>query len=316
MEEGEKRREYQRIKANKLRQVVNQSEENPDDQPAGSKSNLTTETIEEITPTGTDSIISNSSFRSTWAQEVEIEMEIEATRKAGQQKDARKMENGNLERERKEQRDRLEENNKIKEKEKAAARMEEQEIKKKIKIKKMGMKKLRRWFGDELETETESTDSDGTDDDTWNQVERKRINKLKKKKNEKNKRDKIATTSTKASHLLGLQPVHAETIQAYRVDKTYEEAKVLAARDYLASHLKFEKEELDAMQLNETMVSAKGDHTLYVAFSRIEDIREIHQRMAECRNPDLGTRNFILPGFFCRYMALSNKCKDCQNTGT
>ena len=60
------------------------------------------------------------------------------------------------------------------------------------------------------------------------------------------------------------------------------------------------------------LVSAKGDGTLYIAFNRLEDIKEIHQRIAECGNPDLSTRNFIPPGFYERYMALSKRCKQVR----
>ena len=76
-------------------------------------------------------------------------------------------------------------------------------------------------------------------------------------------------------------------------ENSYEDSKKLAVREYLSNHLKFEETELDAMEIKETLTSAKGDHTIYVAFDDINNIKEIHLCMAECQNPELNTRNLF-----------------------
>ena len=79
----------------------------------------------------------------------------------------------------------------------------------------------------------------------------------------------------------------------------FEQAKIAAVRNYLQFYLKFEDEELDNMDIKETMTAAKGDDTLYVAFQNKGDIREVHLRMAECGNPDLNTRKLHTSWVLC-----------------
>ena len=181
---------------------------------------------------------------------------------------------------------------------------------------KQGMSKIRKWFGIETDSESEKTDTD-TDTEDWNIIDRKKHNKMKKKLQDKKRKDKQSLNAQKAGHILGLAPIHPETIQANMTNsKSYEEAKVIAVKEYLNYYLKFNEEELDEMQLGETKTAAKGDKTMYVAFKDKEHIREIHQRMAECRNPELSTRNYIPPGFHARYMAVNKKCTETRQKFT
>ena len=60
------------------------------------------------------------------------------------------------------------------------------------------------------------------------------------------------------------------------------------------------------------LVSAKGDDTIYITLKNLEHIKEIHIWRAKCRNPDLGTRNYIPPGFYDQIMAASKKCADLR----
>ena len=180
------------------------------------------------------------------------------------------------------------------------------------------MKKLRNWFG--MDTDDDEDDESSSDSDSdpglpsgWKEIQRKAKNKAKKKIQKKNRQEKVATTARKASHLLGLSPISDRDIDAFRVEGvSYEAAKRLAAKNYLCHFLKFDESKLNDMDIKETLVSAKGDDTLYVAFNNLDHIKEIHIRMSECQNPQLNTRNFIPPGFYARYMAASHKCSEVR----
>ena len=181
---------------------------------------------------------------------------------------------------------------------------------------KEGMKKIRNWFGVDTDDDIDSSSDSDSDPDlpsSWKEIERKAKNKAKKEIQTKNRQERVALNSRKASHLLGLSPFGEKDIDTFRVDGVdYESAKWLAAKNYLRHFLKFYESELNEMGIKETLVSAKGDDTLYIAFRNLDHIKEIHICMAECQNPLLNTRNFIPPGFYARYMAASNKCSEVR----
>ena len=177
------------------------------------------------------------------------------------------------------------------------------------------MKKLKRWFGDETDSNSESsteTEDDDTDPASWKQIDRQEKSKLKKRKQKRNRKQKVAQTAVKASHLLGINPIGKQAIDYHLQGNTYEGAKILAVESYLEHYLKFNEQELKEMKIKETMVSAKGDDTIYIAFDNLDHIKEIHLRMAECQNPELGTRNYIPPGFYERFMAINRKCTEVR----
>ena len=76
--------------------------------------------------------------------------------------------------------------------------------------------------------------------------------------------------------------------------------------------MKFDEQELNEMNLRDTLVSAKGDNTIYITLKNLEHIKEIHIRMAECKNPELSMNNFIPPGFYDRFMAANSKCSEVR----
>ena len=275
----------------------------------------------------------SSSFHSTWAQEVELNDALEKAneRLASEAKAAERME-----------RKKIQEERQITEKRAAYARLVEQRRREGNKVlakeakdskgkddfksslplkddrtKQQGMSKLRKWFGVETESGSESsTDSnDSNDSEEWSQVERKKRNKLKLKMQDKKKLHKQSMNASRASHIIGLSPIHPETVQGYMSKGIkFEQAKLAAVRNYLQFYLKFEDDEVDNMDIKETMTAAKGDNTLYVAFQDKSDIREIHLRMAECGNADLNSRNYIPPGFYARYMAANKRCTEFRHS--
>ena len=322
IEEGVKRSDFHRMKKNKLTQM----EQNVDDQPMGRTRQMNQNQKESAAEIMSST---SNSFQPTWAKSLELELaEAEASGREAELEHSKEMENKKRKQKMKDREEanraaeearkvnqRRKEGQQRLEKERSAAKRMEGEIQrgefKDDKTSKQGMRKIKKWFGDETESDPESSESDISGDDTWSQIERKKRNKLKKKKSEKNKKEKQTMNATKASHILGLSPIYTDSVNSYTEStKTYEEAKINAVKEYLNEKLKFNDEELEDMKLKETMISAKGDHTIYVAFQDIEHIKEIHRRMAECGNEDLSSRNYIPPGFFDRYMTINKKCQE------
>ena len=64
--------------------------------------------------------------------------------------------------------------------------------------------------------------------------------------------------------------------------------------------------------ITEASVVAK-DYIIYAAFENLNDIHEIHVRVAECRNSNIVTRSYIPPQFFQRYIHISECCKEIRD---
>ena len=176
---------------------------------------------------------------------------------------------------------------------------------------KSSMKKLMKWFGDDSEDSSSSDSSDSSEENSWTEVRRFERNKEKKTLMKKKLREKMSITAEKARHIIGVSPLCEKTIAHHRTNgRTYEEAKCEAIREYLSYFLDFTSEEIDNMEIKETYMAANGDDTLYVAFANIDSIREIHYRLAECRNSNIHVRNYIPPQYYERYMHLNAKCAD------
>ena len=160
---------------------------------------------------------------------------------------------------------------------------------------KKGMRKLKKWFGDESPDNTVSSESDsGGEEENWEEkVNRRQRNNERRKRNLENRRNTIKETATKASLTLGIQPVKTKDIEDHlRVTKDPRKARELAVRDYLRDYLQFNEEELEEVEIKDTKISSKGEETVYVVFGSIETIRDIHWRVAEVRNKEIVVRNF------------------------
>ena len=178
---------------------------------------------------------------------------------------------------------------------------------------KKGMRKLKKWFGDESPDNTVSSESDsGGEEENWEEkVNRRQRNNERRKRNLENRRNTIKETATKASLTLGIQPVKTKDIEDHlRVTKDPRKARELAVRDYLRDYLQFNEEELEEVEIKDTKISSKGEETVYVVFGSIETIRDIHWRVAEVRNKEIVVRNFIPPQFWSRYMYLNKACSE------
>ena len=176
-----------------------------------------------------------------------------------------------------------------------------------------GMKVLRRWFGDETESEEDMTEDSEDDVNEWDMVARRKKNKEKKKLAMRKKLDKVESVNKKASHIQGIGPIRMEDIEEQReTGMEYEEAKTTSLKKFLKDFLMYEEKELSDMSIKETMMSAKGDAIMYIAFEDIEDLKELNMRIAECGNREIKSRNFIPPQAFDRYMAISNGCYELR----
>ena len=114
------------------------------------------------------------------------------------------------------------------------------------------MKALKKWFG---ETDSEETSSDSDGETEFSRLSRKERNRERKERSEKNKEEKKTNAATKVRKILGIGPIHNESIDFYMKQvKDYSEAKVLALKEYLMHFLKFSQEELDDMEVVETQV--------------------------------------------------------------
>ena len=184
---------------------------------------------------------------------------------------------------------------------------------------KSDMKSIKRWFGDDSSSDENSDTSTDNENDNWEgQINRSEKNKLKKSKQKKKKDDMVANAANKARHIIGLGPISNQSIEFHRkkTGGNYANAKKEAVKEYLSYFLNFSNEEIEEISIEETAVSSKGDNTVYVALTNLEDIHEIHVRVANCRNPAIATRNFIPPQFYGMYMHISRACSTLRSENT
>ena len=188
------------------------------------------------------------------------------------------------------------------------AKMEEAKKKRKAKG---GMKGLKKWFAQESpETSEVSEDSDSSENETEIEIiNRRERNKIRKRRNNDNKKRLKAEVALKASHTLGCQPIKKEDVEAMMI-KTgdIKEARKLAVLKYLRDFLQYNDEELKQVDILDTKISPKGDHTVYAVFKNLETVKEIHWRLGEIRNPAIIVRNYVPPQYWARYMHLNREC--------
>ena len=94
------------------------------------------------------------------------------------------------------------------------------------------------------------------------------------------------------------------------VEGDIKKARVKAVRDYMMTYLQYTEDELRKVVIEDTKVSTKGDKTVYVAFRDIETIKDIHWRVLEIKNPEIGIMNYIPPQFWQCYMFLNRDCAE------
>ena len=216
---------------------------------------------------------------SSWATELNGEIKLAAEKTGRMEKVTRKM---------------------IRE-EKAVKRLEEHACKR------TAVNTPKHWFGDS----EDSSEDTSEDDDTWNKVSREEKNREKKRRNRIRKSEKKAEVSKKARNMAGLGPITNKEIEEQRaaVGGDYELAKIKAAKEHLSYYYRYNKEELEDLEILETKRTNK-DEILYIAVRDQRDIGDIYARKAECQQDETIVKNYIPPQFFARFSALNELCKD------
>ena len=161
------------------------------------------------------------------------------------------------------------------------------------------------WFGDETSSDSESSE----DSESWSEVDRRRKNLERRRRRRKLKKEKEQKTSTRASSMAGVGPIERSSVMNY-MDRglNFEQAKIAALKKYLKLNLGYNESELESLSIEETKFASKGESILYIALSKPEQIKELHMRRAESKNEKLTVRNYIPPNMFERYMAINRQC--------
>ena len=121
------------------------------------------------------------------------------------------------------------------------------------------------WFGEET-----SSDSDSSEDtENWSEVDRKRKNLERRRRRRKLKKEKEQKISTKASSMAGVGPIDRSVVMNY-MDRglNFEEAKIAALKKYLKQNLGYNESELENLSIEETKFASKGENILYIALSK------------------------------------------------
>ena len=143
--------------------------------------------------------------------------------------------------------------------------------------------------------------------DQWSDtVERKAKNKEEeKRKMRMNKGEMETRVIEKAKNIIGIGPIIKKSIDHFHdILGDYDEAKVMAAKEYLRIKLRFNEKELEEFEITDTQVSAGSPNILYIAVADLYSIRDIRSQMAECRDHDLQNIDFVPPQLYSQYMAL------------
>ena len=166
---------------------------------------------------------------------------------------------------------------------------------------------ITKWFG--LETSTDESEIE--EKENWTSVERKQKSEEKKRRRWKRKEELKSECASRAACMAGIGPISLKSIEFFRNKKVnFEEAKVLAVKEFLKYNLDYEEEELNELNIMETRLSTKGEDVIYVAMSSEEEIKELYIRKAEAQNEDILVRSYVPPNYYDRFMHLSRVCTE------
>ena len=113
---------------------------------------------------------------------------------------------------------------------------------------------------------------------------------------------------------MGLGPIKEQSFKYFnKITGDFNDAKKMAAAEYLTGYLKFNHEDMSDVDICDTKISPKGDDILYVVFDSPEKALNVRRRIADCQDPRIKTRDYIPPQFFQRYTALSRYARDLRS---
>ena len=168
---------------------------------------------------------------------------------------------------------------------------------------------ITKWFGFESET-----DASETDENEWQEVDKKKRKEEKRKQLKRKRKEMECLTSTKASCMIGIGPINETLMEELRVDRvSFEDAKMIVARDFLENRLEFDRVDVDEMRIMETKLSSKDDGILYLAMKTQDHCKEIHIRRTEIQDDTIIVRNYIPPNMYKRFMHLQSICRDARS---
>ena len=193
----------------------------------------------------------------------------------------------------------------------AAARMEEQNLKKQRKLTPQ-TKPLK--MGDSLELHSQQDWNWEEGDSEWEgTIDKREKNMEKKRKDREKKSAKVAKAIKVAKCTIGVGPIASQSIDYFNnITADYNEAKKMAATEFLIGYLKYDHEDMEDLNITDTKISAKGDGILYLVLDHPDKVRNIRRRIADVQNQDIKTREFIPPHFFNRYTALGKHAQELR----
>ena len=157
------------------------------------------------------------------------------------------------------------------------------------------------WPWDESEREW-----DGTED----RLER---NKEKKRRTRERKIKNVEKAAKVGRCTIGIGPIKNDSIDYFnKITGDFDEAKKLAAAEFLEGYLEFDHEDMNDMNITDTKISGKKDDILYIVFDSPSKVINVRRRIADLQNEDIKTREFVPPQFFKRYNALSKHAADAR----
>ena len=164
------------------------------------------------------------------------------------------------------------------------------------------------WFGES----SQESQSDSTEDDNeeWQTIDREAINRRRRQRTKLRRSKRMTEVAGKARCMAGVGPIlDSEINEQLKSTRNYSEAKCWAIKDHLMKYYSYNQRELDDLQILETK-RAKKDDIIYFAVKSEDDIRDIYQRKAECRQDDTTIKMFIPPHYFDRFTTLNRICRE------
>ena len=148
----------------------------------------------------------------------------------------------------------------------------------------------------------------------WDGMEDKVERNKEKRRRAREKRIKNVEKAAKVGRCtIGVGPIKNDSIDYFnKITGDYDEAKKLAAAEYLEGYLEFDHEDMSDMNITDTKISGKKDEIMYIVFDSPTKVINVRRRIADLQNEDIKTREFVPPQFFKRYNALSKHAADVR----
>ena len=167
------------------------------------------------------------------------------------------------------------------------------------------------WFADEPTTDSDLSNDSQDEDLGWTEIEKKKVNEKKRKIRYLKKKNKMEEVASKMKKIIGIGPIPTNSVQYFEKENiSTHEARKKAIKEYLAYHLEFDEEDLEQLEILETKQCASRNDIIYFVLGDQDHIREIHYRRAASCNDDLILRDYVPPQYHARYVAIGKKAAE------